>query len=653
MGYTTQKTREHWRDFRCDESKMVQVAFGPTRISVAESTTEAWKALAAVLLGHGYTIREQDTGGYICRKITGGSQPSLHSYGIAVDVNWQTNPYLKTPNRRPVRFSTAATQKDRAIDVRHDRADTDLTRVMIDDVLAIVTNEGKGVFAWGGNFQTCKDCMHFQLDVTPAELAQGVAWARIRDGQVETTTVDESTGDVANDTEVIFATRRLSVSTLSSEVIAAAQASQQKWEVPASVTLAQFILESDWGRKMPGGPGSNNPFGMKAAAGQPSVGAPTHEVLHGETIAITARFRKFSSLAEAFDAHGALLAKAHVYAPVMVHKDDPDAFADALTRRYATDPNYGSKLRNLMQSNNLYQYDRILSAPRLGDDWIGNGPLLPSDEDLTIGAEGEAVRDLQQRLVALGYPVGKIDGIFGTLTRGALVTFQADNGLVGTGQTDAPTRKALAAGRRRRLDPERTGANASDLAADGSVVVNQADNVKLTGLVSSIVGTVGMINSIFVNGYNHVAAAPAAAAQGGLGDKTVTTAGTQIDQVLAGLTGLAKIVSGKNLDLQSTTKAAHDLQNTIASLHGAATAATQSAPGKPIDTVIDMLPGLFHNGSNWQSVAEGAATLAGSLIPGFGGSAAAVGIGLLIHLFSNRIIDARTKDHQTAANLAR
>ena len=187
MRYTTQKTREHWRDFRCDESKMVQVAFGPTRISVAESTTEAWKALAAVLLGHGYTIREQDTGGYVCRKITGGSQPSLHSYGIAVDVNWQTNPYLKTPNRRPVRFSTAATQKDRAIDVRHDRADTDLTRVMIDDVLAIVTNEGKGVFAWGGNFQTCKDCMHFQLDVTPAELAQGVDWARIRDGQVETT----------------------------------------------------------------------------------------------------------------------------------------------------------------------------------------------------------------------------------------------------------------------------------------------------------------------------------------------------------------------------------------------------------------------------------------------------------------------------------
>ena len=57
-----------------------------------------------MLVGHGYRIREQDTGGYACRKITGGTQPSLHSYGIAADVNWQTNPYLKTPNRRTVRF---------------------------------------------------------------------------------------------------------------------------------------------------------------------------------------------------------------------------------------------------------------------------------------------------------------------------------------------------------------------------------------------------------------------------------------------------------------------------------------------------------------------------------------------------------------------
>jgi flagellum-specific peptidoglycan hydrolase FlgJ len=39
------------------------------------------------------------------------------------------------------------------------------------------------------------------------------------------------------------------------------------------------------------------------------------------------------------------------------HKDIPDAFADALTRIYATDPNYGTALKRLMKSNNLYQYD--------------------------------------------------------------------------------------------------------------------------------------------------------------------------------------------------------------------------------------------------------------------------------------------------------
>ena len=51
-----------------------------------------------------------------------------------------------------------------------------MTKAMIDDVMEIVTNEGKTIFVWGGDFQTIKDCMHFQLDVSPKELAQGVDW---------------------------------------------------------------------------------------------------------------------------------------------------------------------------------------------------------------------------------------------------------------------------------------------------------------------------------------------------------------------------------------------------------------------------------------------------------------------------------------------
>jgi flagellum-specific peptidoglycan hydrolase FlgJ len=38
---------------------------------------------------------------------------------------------------------------------------------------------------------------------------------------------------------------------------------------------------------------------------------------------------------------------------------NPNAFADALTGVYATDPEYGNLLKSLMQSHNLYQYNQL------------------------------------------------------------------------------------------------------------------------------------------------------------------------------------------------------------------------------------------------------------------------------------------------------
>ncbi|HLJ50455.1 MAG TPA: glucosaminidase domain-containing protein [Bryobacteraceae bacterium] len=138
-------------------------------------------------------------------------------------------------------------------------------------------------------------------------------------------------------------------------VINAAINSQTHWAVPASVTLAQWALESSWGASMP--PGSNNPFGIKAAGNEPFVESRTHEVIHGRTITITAKFRKFDSLDQAFFEHGSLLANSPHYHQVMALKDNPTAFADALTGVYATAPNYGTELKSLMQQYNLCRYE--------------------------------------------------------------------------------------------------------------------------------------------------------------------------------------------------------------------------------------------------------------------------------------------------------
>jgi flagellum-specific peptidoglycan hydrolase FlgJ len=139
-------------------------------------------------------------------------------------------------------------------------------------------------------------------------------------------------------------------------VIDAAVASRMRWNVPVSVTVAQWVVESAWGAAMP--PGSNNPFGIKAVGNQNFVESLTHEVDHGETVTVPGRFRIFGSIDEAFEEHGRLLANNPAYASAMKQARDPEAFADALNGVYGTDPNYGATLKWVIQNYRFTQYDR-------------------------------------------------------------------------------------------------------------------------------------------------------------------------------------------------------------------------------------------------------------------------------------------------------
>jgi hypothetical protein len=145
--------------------------------------------------------------------------------------------------------------------------------------------------------------------------------------------------------------------TIPSSVIWAAQAAQAKWLVPSSCSIAQWCLESDYGKKIP--PGSNNPFGIKASAGEKSVVVATHEVIDGKSVEIQAGFKIFDTVDAAFDYHGKLIATAPVYKPVMAKRMNANDFANALTGRYATDPNYGAKLISIMTAHNLYVFNDL------------------------------------------------------------------------------------------------------------------------------------------------------------------------------------------------------------------------------------------------------------------------------------------------------
>lgn len=215
------------------------------------------------------------------------------------------------------------------------------------------------------------------------------------------------------------------------DIIDAAKASQAKWGIPASISIAQWAVESGYGKHMP--PGSNNPFGIKARKGEPSVGARTREVLGGKTVYITDGFRKFDSIADAFDKHGEFLATRKPYARARTKLPDPDAFADALTGVYATDPNYGKVLKGLMRSANLYQYN-------------GGGapPAARAHPTLRLGDKGPEVVALQQKLAAHGRSINLVvDGDFGPATRAAVRALQRAEGLAEDGVAGPRTWEAL------------------------------------------------------------------------------------------------------------------------------------------------------------------------------------------------------------------
>ncbi len=228
-------------------------------------------------------------------------------------------------------------------------------------------------------------------------------------------------------------------------VVAAARASLAKWRIPASVSLAQWALESSWGAAMP--PGSNNCFGIKAVVGQPSVSCVTHEDVGGRMVGITAKFRAFASIGDAFDQHAQLLATSHYYEPARAKLPDANAFAEALTGVYATDHLYDTKLRSIMKAHDLYQWDRVRASKPVPETAKAAGVTVSHDPGLAIDKPTAVinVRSLQEALSDLGYYCGPVGADFGKLTEAAVKGFQLAHGRLVDGIVGDATRAAIGA----------------------------------------------------------------------------------------------------------------------------------------------------------------------------------------------------------------
>jgi hypothetical protein len=141
----------------------------------------------------------------------------------------------------------------------------------------------------------------------------------------------------------------------------AAQRSMKTSGVPASVTVAQAILESDWGRSRLSRQG-NNLFGIKAlgnAIGPAGiVNLASWEHTPSGDVIVQAAFRAYDTVEQSIEEHGRFFTRNRRYAQALSVAADARAFAQAIQDAgYATDPSYASKLIGLMDRYNLYRFD--------------------------------------------------------------------------------------------------------------------------------------------------------------------------------------------------------------------------------------------------------------------------------------------------------
>lgn len=131
-----------------------------------------------------------------------------------------------------------------------------------------------------------------------------------------------------------------------------------KYGVLPSVTVAQAIIESGWGRSGLATQ-AHNLFGIKGSYNGNSVTMPTREVYGGRSVYINDAFRAYANNSQSVEDHGSFL-----YVNSRYHNLLGDTNYASVARKlqadgYATDPNYANALIRMVQTYGLNQLDSV------------------------------------------------------------------------------------------------------------------------------------------------------------------------------------------------------------------------------------------------------------------------------------------------------
>jgi flagellar protein FlgJ len=129
--------------------------------------------------------------------------------------------------------------------------------------------------------------------------------------------------------------------------------------VDPAAMLAQAALETGWGQRTPraaDGTSSHNLFGIKA--GNEWTGArataDSMEVINGVATPRRTAFRAYASVEESINDFGNLLKNSPRYKDVIAAGGNAGAYVAAMGNSgYATDPEYGNKLNQILSSDTL------------------------------------------------------------------------------------------------------------------------------------------------------------------------------------------------------------------------------------------------------------------------------------------------------------
>lgn len=184
----------------------------------------------------------------------------------------------------------------------------------------------------------------------------------------------------------------LDAATFVARTSAWAQAEERESGVPASVAMAQAILESGWGESSLTKK-AKNWFGIKCFSTASKWQKGCYEIKTkefdsaGNEYTTTAKFRNYETDQNSFIDHGLFLKGLSRYAKAFNHTNNPDRFiVEVHLGGYATDPQYANKVIDLMARHNLYQYN--VTAPATGASQLTIRPQTLANVGATANVTG-------------------------------------------------------------------------------------------------------------------------------------------------------------------------------------------------------------------------------------------------------------------------